>query len=72
MRFLNRCFPSNTDASVKPVSISLAACSGVSAILHIHSSSKLYIEASRSMYIKVFSMYLCPSCCLTIRISLVL
>jgi len=50
LRFLYRCLPSIVSACVKPVSISLAASSGVVAILHVHSSvSCRNIAASRCM-----------------------
>lgn len=39
LRFLYRCLPSISSAFVNPASISLIACSGVSAILHIYSGS---------------------------------
>lgn len=71
--FLNRCFPSITAASVKPVSISWAACSAVVAILHVNSSDVSRKRAcSMFMYIMVDSMSLCPSTVLTWIMSLVL
>ena len=43
LRFLYRCIPSISSALVKPDSISLAASSGVLAVLHVYSSLSLNV-----------------------------
>ena len=68
-RFLNRCFPSITDASVNPCSIRLIASSGVVATLHVYSPSCSF--AMSCVYIIVVWIRLCPICCFVYSMSLV-
>ena len=55
---------------VNPFSIRSLASLMLVAVLHVHSSSSS--KSSSCVYLNVFSMLLCPSCCLTYRMSLVL
>ena len=69
LRFLNSHVPFISVTYWNPFSIRLAASFGVAAVLHVYSSSSLkWISCVCS---KVVSIFLCPICCLTYRMSLV-
>ena len=70
LRFLNSFIPSISVMYSNPFSISCWASAMLVAVLQCHSSSSL--KAISWVYRSVCLRSLCPSCCLTYRMSFVL
>lgn len=69
LRFLYSLSPSCSVTYSNPFSMSCFDCSTVWAVLHMQLSS--CSSVSSWVYIRVWFMLLCPSCCLTNNMSLV-
>ena len=69
LRFLKSFIPSISVMYWNPFSMSCVASLMLLAVLHVYSSSSF--KLSSCTYFNVVSIFLCPICCLTYRMSLV-